>query len=388
MTRKKTQKLTKKAESTTEIDQPLRPRLGIFVDANIMFSMFNGKTNYLSELLRVISMAGEASLFTSEVTRIEAAKNLAEDNCKQIAPVKNQEFRKLAKEMIDAHIPDIDMSELYQRTYKRHRQEIEAATSRGRWECLEHSNIQLMDIFSQYGQKQGLFADQTKKYQFADAIVFEQIKRRASTDFPIFIFSRDKDFEKVCRETENIKHAASLPVLFELLGIDDKVPETEGLIEGHKELLIKDISERLDTFCEIHTGELGPTKLGYIRKTHVHQGKSIRFENRIVVPGKVTVIARLSRECLSSNCPWVNNRGWQPVEPPQAMDASDTVDAKCEINVTALMYDDGPEGVIRDKVEKILYGKLLSEIEQGGYRIMRAEWKVSNKSESSRKTVV
>ena len=388
MTRKKTQKLTKKAESTTEMDRPLRPRLGIFVDANVLFSIYKGKANYTFELLHVISVEMNLSLFTSEVTRTEAAKNLAEDKCKRLAPVENQEFRKLAKEMIDIHIPDIDMSNLYQQTYCRCLQEIEADTSGGNWECLGFSNIQFMDIFSQYGQKQGLFTEQTKKHQFADSVVFEQIKRRASTDFPIFIYSGDKDFEKVCRETENIKHAASLPDLFELLGIDDKVPEAEGLIEGHKELLIKDISERLDTFCEIHTGELGPTKLGYIRKTHVHQGKSIRFENRIVVPGKVAVIARLSRECLSSNCPWVNNRGWQPVEPPQAMDASDTVDAKCEINVTALMYDDGPEGVIRDKVEKILYGKLLSEIEQGGYRIMRAEWKVSNKSESSRKTVV
>ena len=388
MTRKKKQKLTRKTESTTEMDRPLRPRLGIFVDANVLFSIYRGKANYTFEILHVISVEMNVSLFTSEVTRIEAAKNLVEDKCKRLAPVENQEFRKLAKEMIDVHIPDIDMCELYQRTYKRHRQEIEAATSRGRWECLEHTNIQLMDIFSQYGLKQGLFADQTKKYQFADAIVFEQIKRRASTDFPIFIFSRDKDFEKVCRETENIKHAASLPVLFELLGIDDKVPESEGLIEGHRELIIEDISESLDTFCETHGGELGPRKLGCNPTSVVDQGKSIRFENKIVVLGKVMVRAQLSRVCFSSKCPLVYKNGWQRDESPQATDAPETINAKCEIMVTALMYDDGPEGVIRDKVEKILYGKLLSEIEQGGYRIMRAEWKVSNKSESSRKTVV
>ena len=36
--------------------------------------------------------------------------------------------------------------------------------------------------------------DQTKRSQFADAVVFEQLKRTATSDVPIVIFLRDKGF--------------------------------------------------------------------------------------------------------------------------------------------------------------------------------------------------
>ena len=166
-------------------------------------------------------------MFTSEVTELQAAKNLAEGDCRLIAPVGDSNFRHIVNEMIGVHLPEVDMSELYRQSFIKRRKAIEAATSGNRWECLEFTGIRFMDIFLQYGEKKGLFTDQVKKDQFADAVVFEQIKRRALADVPIFIYSKDRDFEKIGRDTEHIGYAASLRVLLILLRMNDNVPETK-----------------------------------------------------------------------------------------------------------------------------------------------------------------
>ena len=372
--------MPRKIQSMKEYDQQVRSQLGIFVDANVMISMlrknseFETQHNHL-DILRMVSRARKAILFTSEVTKIEAAKNLAEIDCKIIAPVENPNFRYLLNEMIDVHLPEVDMDELYRQLFIRRSEAIEAATSGGHWECLELTNICLMDIFTQYGQKKGLFADQAKKHQFADAVVFEQIKRRASADFPMFIYSKDKDFERVGRETENIEYAASLPELLALLRMDDNVPETKGFIESHKNLIANDISMKLDTFCscEANTEEVEPRKFGDRRRIDVKQEASIRFENDIVISGRVTIEAKLLRKCLSIDCPKNHARGWELGGPTYAMDGQDVINAVHVIYVTAVMHD----GDRANKNEKTLYGTLYSETDGGSYRIMPAEWKVS-----------
>ena len=378
--------LTPKVPSTTGNDQPLRPRFGIFVDANILLSVFRGRhsdgfdvLNTELEVLRLISGAASISLFTSEVTRIEAAKNLAENDCELIACVVDPKFRNTVNEMIGVHLPDANTKELYQEAYKRHLGAIETATSGKNWECLKFSNTHLEDIFLQYGQKQGLFADHTKKHQFADAVVFEQIKREATADSPVVIYSRDKDFVQVGREIENIEYAGSLPDLVKLFGMDHKVPEVNGLIEGHSNLIIDNISKRLDTFCfcESHAGKPEPRQFGNICSVEVKQGANIRFANDIIVSGRVTIEAQLSRQCLSTECPLDYVRGWKIIEPIQVEETRNNIDAVFEIEVTAVMHEDDSAGVGCDKGEKTLHGTLFSMTEGGDYGIMDAEWNVN-----------
>ena len=67
--------------------------------------------------------------------------------------------------------------------------------------------------------------DQTKRSQFADAVVSEQLKRTATSDVPIVIFSRDKNFATVANNTPNTEFASELPELLELLGMKDNVDE-------------------------------------------------------------------------------------------------------------------------------------------------------------------
>ena len=57
----------------------------------------------------------------------------------------------------------------------------------------------------------------------------EQLKRTATSDVPIVIFSRDKNFATVANKTPNIEFAGELPELLELLGMKDNVDEVKGL---------------------------------------------------------------------------------------------------------------------------------------------------------------
>ena len=355
---------------TKALDDLLRTRLGIFVDANHLFSMFSGEHNQGLETLRVVSEAGRASLLISEITRIEVAKNLAERDCKTLEPVKDKRFRDLVQEMLRVQLPPADIHELYLQAYERYTETVEAATSKDRWECLELGGIHLSDIFAQYGMKHGLFTDETKKHQFADAVVFEQLKRAATADMPVFIFSRDKDFEGVARETEHIELAKTWNELFELLGMNNDVPEAAGLIERNKDVILKAVSEYIDKIGARDGDEFQTNTLEYIRHVDVKPGASIRFKNDILVSGKI-----IFRAQLPPGCPFLYLRRWEMLGSVERGDTMDTVDAVCEVDLIAHMYDFRhiAGAVIKDGKE-ILDGHVQLEIGNFGYMITRVDW--------------
>lgn len=328
------------------------------------------------EILRLISVVGQGSLLTSEVARIEAAKNLAEYDCKEIDRVGDSKFRSLVNEMIHVQLPDVSVSELYHKAFERHAETIKAVTSGGRWKCLDISNIDLMNVFAQYGRKEGLFSCQTKKRQFADAIMLEQIKHAAKPCMPICIYSRDKDFEIVGKETDNVEYAASLPDLFELLGMEGNASETRGMIYGLKALAISDIQEKLDTFCqcEIDAGESEPRKFGRIGTVEVKQVASIRSDNQVAVSGRISIEAELSKACVSNKCPIVHSRGWKIMQSEKGVCSPNSVDAVFEIDVAAFMHDEESEGLDGGGGETSLRGDLVAENEAGMFWIMQAEW--------------
>ena len=86
--------------------------------------------------------------------------------------------------MMNVHLPSVEIPALHLKAYQEYKKAVETETSGENWECLDMDGIQILDIFSQYGEKRGLFSEQTKKYQFADAIVFlitTQAKRNLSS---------------------------------------------------------------------------------------------------------------------------------------------------------------------------------------------------------------
>ena len=353
-----------------ESDELLRPRIGIFVDANHLFSMFSEENNWCLEMLDLVSQAGNAVLLISEITRFEVAKNLAERDCKEILPVNKNRFRRVVNEMLNVQLQQVDMTELYLQAYSRYLELIEKGTSWGRWECLELSGIDLLDIFAQYGSKKGLFADETKKHQFADAVVFEQLKRKADASMPVFIFSRDKDFEGVARESENIKLAKTWEDLFQLLGMSHDVPEAVDLFNRHRDVIIKEIADWFDKTSAKDGDEYQTNTLDYIIDVDVKQGGGIRFGEDILVSGQIDLRAQLPLECPISYM-----RRWETNGFVELEDTMDVAEVVCEIYLLALIYDLRQEfgREIKDG-KQMLDGLLELENIGFGYKFKQIKW--------------
>ena len=369
--------MTNEEGGTDELDHRLCPKFSIFVDANILIPMLCNKDGAGLELLNLLSKAGNARLLTTDITRIEVAKNLAEDDCKIISPIEKVDFRERMKKMLNIPLSRVNMRELFLQAYERHTENVEYETSRNHWDCLKSNETVLSDIFMQYGEKRGLFSSETKKHQFADAIVFELLKNEAANDMPVFIYSRDKDFVEVARETENFEYANSLDELLKLLGLgmNEDVREAEGLIEGYRDDIAKWVSETLDHVSERYIKVVGygyqTRTREYIRRVEVESYRSIRCEDHVLVTGKVTIRAQLPPECPSTYMLW-----WDVVEGRNATAMLETTDVICEVNVLVKMRDYGNFGIIRDDGKKVLEGTLHLEIETGpgGYNIIRAIW--------------
>ena len=360
-----------------ELDQRLCPRFSIFIDANVLVSMLLKRDGADLETLTLLSEVGNARLLTTDITRIEVAKNLAEKDCKIISPIERVEFRERMRKLLDIPLAEVDMRELFLQAYERHTENVEYKTSGDYWSCLSSDEIVLSDIFLQYGEKQGLFSGETKKHQFADAIVFELLKHKAASDTPIFIYSRDKDFEGVARETENFEYANSLGELLKLLGLgmDKNVREAEGLIEGYRDDIVKMVAEMFDHasehFIEVVGSGYQTRTMKYISKIDMELYGSIRCEDHVLVSGKVTIRAQ-----LPSGCPVTYIHRWEAAEVRNATDSPELSDVICEVNVFGKMRDYGNLGIIRDDGKKVLDGTLHLEIETdpGGYMIMPAIW--------------
>ena len=202
-------------------------------------------------------------------------------------------------------------------------------------------------------------------------------KNEAANDMPVFIYSRDKDFEGVARNTENFEYANSLSDLLKLLGLgmNEDVREAEGLIESYKEVIVKCVSETFDRASEYYIEVFGrgyPTRtLDYIRRVDVESYGSIRCEDHVLVSGNVTIRAQ-----LPPGCPVTYMHRWEAAEIRNATDSLEATDVICEVNVLAKMRDYGNLGIIRDDGKKVLEGTLHLEIETdpGGYMIMPAIW--------------
>ena len=79
--------MTDETETMLGLDPLQRPRVSIFVDANVLIPMFSKKDVKGLETLDMISKAGKARLLTTDITKVEVAKNLAEMDCDLLRPI-------------------------------------------------------------------------------------------------------------------------------------------------------------------------------------------------------------------------------------------------------------------------------------------------------------
>ena len=272
----------------------------------------------------------------------------------------------------------LDMGTLYLDVYNRRMEEVQTKTTDHPWECLDTSDTDLQEIFSQYGKKRGLFSDGTKKHQFADAIVFERLKRTATPDAPVYIYSKDNDFIVAARDTPIIEHARSWNDLLQLLGTDQGIDEVKGLIEVYGTTIVRTVSETIDKRFK---NRLPPSKinaLNYISSAESKSGVRFRYEHYIVVSGTVLVTYRFPAPLpVPFGTAW--EVSWEEGETLYTENELERTEYCFEVSLLANLYDFREIG--HDQTNRILDGEMTLEIESLGhfigYEIMHVECPVS-----------
>ena len=175
----------------------------IFFDANMLIGLAEEELETQQIKLNILASHEDVELLTTDVTMIEVAKNRADNTCKKLWPLADKEAQRLARSIFTIDIPAIEKQEMRSIAYDYHRKKIVDAMSTFDWRCLECKDINLLDVFEDYGKKVRFFRDEAKKGQFADAMIFQMLQAEATTETPVIIVSRDKDFKAVPEFSEN-----------------------------------------------------------------------------------------------------------------------------------------------------------------------------------------
>ena len=268
----------------------VKPKFRIFVDTNVLISEFFAGNEFQLEKLILVSKVSGSKLLTTTITQFEFAKNAATNVYEKISCIEDEYSRKLIYDITKMKLPELNKGDIYRQKYEDFHKMIVSKTSRKPWNCLDSNNVDLNLVFSKYGRREGIFEEGAKKNQFADAIVFEQIKNQQSDNVPIVIFSKDKDFKLASSKEENIEHVESWENLLGYLEIEDQVPKMQDFLESQEKMIVDMFIELMDANSP-DDYELIMTD--YIRSVDVKQGPSMKSEQTIYISGIVEIKVEL-----------------------------------------------------------------------------------------------
>ncbi len=315
--------------------------------------------------LRALGLACDADLLTTEITRIETAKHLADADFQGIRKICNKKFQERLTRLTGVRIPEHNEVALYRRAYERELERVRTNTSGQPWQCLDITRTELLEIFSQYGHKQGLFSDETKKNQFADAIVFEQLKRTATAHTPVYILSKDKDFETAAQETPHIDLARSWTELLQYLGVERDIEKVDGIFEAHKKVIIDHLSNSLKQHSIGRQRGIEYDLSPFVSSVKFVSGNSVSRKGDVFVAGSAHITYRVPYELtLSAVLPAERVRSR---EEPSDIDHAEIQEFSFEVFLLAHMRNSQEMGIGDEPHDTVTEGDLIMELEAFGH---------------------
>lgn len=218
-----------------------------------------------------------------------------------------------------------------------------------------------------------MFSDASKRNQFSDAIIFETLKSEASSEVPVCIFSKDKDFESAVQNTQNFKLADSWPALLALFDIDENAIEVKDLIESQESAVMDTIMDSLSTLAFVHADQAIVDVYKYVDSITSVPGTSMRRSDNIFASGKIIVELR-----LPGDFPLPDFVKGSRLGAPQDFIDSDEIELRFVVYVLALLNDNSGTSVKDDTTKNVLSGEILWEINGPKigtqYHIRLLEW--------------
>ena len=273
----------------------------VFFDANVIIGRSKDEKKTWRIKLRFLYAYSDVELLTTDITRVEVAKNRAEKICNKLQPLSNEDVSKLARDIFSMDIQTINKEDMHEKAYDYFLKEITEETSGPHWTCLECKEVDLPGVFMEYGNKRGFFKEGAKKFQFADAIVFELLKEEATDKTPVIIVSRDKDFDVVTEYSGNVKHVKSWAELIDVLGVTENIPEVDDVVEKCESYIVEQaLYELIKIWRETIWGQeeiLGQEESQEVRVSNVKISRKsgIRSEKGVIIFGEMQIFYELPK---------------------------------------------------------------------------------------------
>jgi hypothetical protein len=165
-----------------------RPRR-VFLDANVVIRAGKPPGGPLIPRVADLVDAGYIKVVTTDLTKIEIAKNHGANDFEVIGDLTRRRVRDLADEILAVKLPEISPVELQQRLIEKYHAAVEQMFSSLRAETLSIDSVKPSVVFDAYARRTGLFGDDAKKDQFPDAFIFEALKATVTKSDPLTIVS-------------------------------------------------------------------------------------------------------------------------------------------------------------------------------------------------------
>jgi hypothetical protein len=204
----------------------------VFLDANVVIQGGRPPGGPLLARVADLSEAGLIAVLTTDLTKVEVAKKHAENDYEVIKEIGRPHFRGAAKRLLGIDLPEIPKADIKQKAFDASMSATQAMFQAFSAETLAIDAVPASAVLNAYSHGFGFFGPEGKKDQFPDAFIFERLKLEASATSPVIIISNDGDFTKPAEAEEHISVLASIPALFEHLGLAVEAPDIEEFLGG------------------------------------------------------------------------------------------------------------------------------------------------------------
>lgn len=224
----------------------VRPATKVYLDWDVLLdarmSFYTLDLQFLTHLVD----SGIVEVLTTDLVMIEACTARARYDLLDIVDLASEHIRKTVKRCLGVNLPVLDRKQLWNVLEEKHRAEVSAIFTALKARQLALDETKPSMIFADYVGVRGFFDDSWHRENFANAFVFDCLKREASEQTPVIIASKDAVFEAPVKSEEHVSLVNSLPALFSALGLEVDRPDILEFLTTRQAEIIEVLNHKLE----------------------------------------------------------------------------------------------------------------------------------------------
>lgn len=224
----------------------VRPATKVYLDWDVLLDSRMAFYTLDLQFLTNLVDAGIVEVLTTDLVMIETCTARARRDLLDIVDLASEHIRKTVKRCLGVNLPVLDRKQLWNVLEEKHRAEVSSVFTALKARQLALDETKPSMIFADYVGAEGFFDDSWHRENFANAFVFDCLKREASEQAPVIIVSKDAVFEAPVESEEHVSLVNSLPALFSALGLEVDRPDILEFLTTRQAEIIEVLNHKLE----------------------------------------------------------------------------------------------------------------------------------------------